>query len=86
MSQCIQNLVVSAQGQPVVGVLLVQLGSAALQTAELDHPAVRLTLGKQVRPMRLRRKQSPRYVALLPTLCPACAPGVCGLFGLATTD
>ncbi len=36
-----------------VGVLLVQLQSAALQTSYLEHPAVRLTLGKQARPLRL---------------------------------
>lgn len=41
-----------AQGQQV-GVLLVQLQSAALQTSYLEHPAVRLTLGKQARPLRL---------------------------------
>lgn len=37
------------QGQQV-GVLLVRLCSAALSTgAELTHPAVRLTIGKQVK-------------------------------------
>ena len=34
---------------PQVGVLLVQLRSAALAGGELTHPAVRLTLGKQAR-------------------------------------
>mmetsp|Transcript_19627 Transcript_19627/g.59375 ORF Transcript_19627/g.59375 Transcript_19627/m.59375 type:complete len:190 (+) Transcript_19627:7-576(+) len=39
------------------GVLLVQLQSASLLTTELSHPAVRLTVGKQVR-------QTAEYVSL----------------------